>query len=124
MDKFNDFVANNYIIFAIASGVLLLALIGYFIEKKAQEKKLIKTEELKTINIQEQVNQGVNQNAQVETLEIQDAPAAPVQDTPAVPVQDANQTVQPTQEVTNQNVEQQPTAPAPEKSEENVEILG
>ena len=116
MDKFNDFVANNYVIFAIASGVLLLALIGYFIEKKSQEKKLIKTEELKTINIQEQVNQGVNQNAQVETLEIQDAPAAPVQD--------ANQTVQPTQEVTNQNVEQQPTAPAPEKSEENVEILG
>ena len=124
MDKFNDFVANNYIIFAIASGVLLLALIGYFIEKKAQEKKLIKTEELKTINIQEQVNQGVNQNAQVETLEIQGAPAAPVQDTPAAPVQDVNQTVQPSPQIVNQNVEQQPTTPAQEKSEENVEILG
>ena len=116
MDKFNDFVANNYVIFAIASGVLLLALIGYFIEKKAQEKKLIKTEELKTINIQEQVNQGVNQNAQVETLEIQDAPATPVQD--------VNQTVQPTPQVVNQNVEQQSTTPAQEKNEENVEILG
>ena len=116
MEKFNDFVANNYLIFAIASGVLLLALIGYFIEKKAQDKKLMKTEELKTINIQEQVNQGVNQNAQVETLEIQDAPAAPVQD--------VNQTIQPTPQVVNQNVEQQPTTQAPEKNEENVEILG
>lgn len=106
MDKFNDFAANNYMIFLIASGVLILALIGYFIEKKAQEKKLIKTEELKTINIQEQVNQGVNQNNQVETLEIQDSPA------------------QPTQQVVNQNVEQQPTTPNQEKSEENIEILG
>lgn len=116
MEKFNDFVANNYLIFAIASGVLLLALIGYFIEKKAQDKKLMKTEELKTINIQEQVNQGVNQNAQVETLEFQDAPAAHVQD--------VNQTIQPTPQVVNQNVEQQPTTQAPEKNEENVEILG
>ena len=57
-----------------------------------------------------------NQNAQVETLEIQDAPAAPVQD--------VNQTVQPSPQIVNQNVEQQPTTPAQEKSEENVEILG
>lgn len=116
MDKFNDFAANNYMIFLIASGVLILALIGYFIEKKAQEKKLIKTEELKTINIQEQVNQGVNQNNQVETLEIQDSPAQNVQG--------VNQTVQPTPQVVNQNVEQQPTTPNQEKSEENIEILG
>ena len=117
MQAFNDFVDKYYLVFAIASGILLLALIGYYIEKKAQDKKLVKTEELKTINIQEQVNKEVNQEqAPVETLDAQ-VQTAQVQNQPtqAAP-QQAQQQVAP--------FEQQAQAAPQENTEENIEILG
>ena len=62
MESLSNFAEKYYIVFAIISLFLVFALIGYFIEKKNTQKKLNK-EELKTINIQEQVNQMNDPNA-------------------------------------------------------------
>ena len=133
MEAFNNFVDKYYIVFAILSVVLILALIGYFIEKKAYEKKLSKTEELKTINIQQQVQQmGVTQNQS----NFENQPTQTVQ--PQVQVQS---TVQPQNAVQPQStvqaqVEPQPTQTvqqtAPQSTEQtqqtssgsNIDILG
>ena len=133
MEAFNDFVDKYYIVFAILSVILILALIGYFIEKKAYEKKLSKTEELKTINIQQQVQQmGKTQNPS----NFENQPTQTVQ--PQVQVQS---TVQPQNAVQPQStvqaqVEPQPTQTvqqtAPQSTEQtqqadsgsNIDILG
>lgn len=139
MEAFNNFVDKYYIVFAILSVVLILALIGYFIEKKAYEKKLSKTEELKTINIQQQVQQmGVTQNqSNFENQPTQTVqPQVQVQSTiqPQSTVQ-AQNTVQP-QSTVQAQVEPQPTQTvqqtAPQSTEQtqqtssgsNIDILG
>ena len=132
MAKFNAFFQNNYMIFFIASIVLLLALIGYFIEKKNAEKTISKEEELKTINIQQQVNQNATlQNVPAETLDGVNPVPVDVQ-TVAQPNIAAPQ-MQEVQQPVNQGVVTQQTTtdnktvvPGQNNSnnDDNIEILG
>ena len=110
METINNFLENNYIIFAIASLFLLFAVIGYFMESKKSAYQFKKEDELNTINIQDQVNQmnnnGTSQTQTVETLTMETQPTQ------------VTEQVQQTQ-TTTQN------APTPEQnSETNIEILG
>lgn len=145
MEAFNNFVEKYYIVFAILSVVLILALIGYFIEKKAYAKKLSKTEELKTINIQQQVQQmGVTQNQSnfenqpTQTVQPQVQVQSTVQPQNFVQAQStvqAQNTVQP-QSTVQAQFEPQPTQTvqqtAPQSTEQtqqtssgsNIDILG
>ena len=145
MEAFNNFVDKYYIVFAILSVVLILALIGYFIEKKAYEKKLSKIEEIKTINIQQQVQQlGVTQNQSnfenqpTQTVQPQVQVQSTVQPQNIVQPQStvqAQSTVQP-QNAVQAQVEPQPTQTvqqtAPQSTEQtqqtssgsNIDILG
>ena len=111
MDVVKDILSEYYLFFGIASVVFLFALIGYFIERKSSGIKLSKTEELKTINIQEQVTKLQNQ----ETI-------TPNNQTTVAPQEQTQvETLQP--EVTTQSTPVQPTA-TEQKNEENIEILG
>ena len=145
MEAFNNFVDKYYIVFAILSVILILALIGYFIEKKAYEKKLSKTEELKTINIQQQVqqmgetqNQSNFENQPTQTVQPQVQAQSTVQPQSTVQAQVEPQpqsTVQP-QSAVQAQVEPQPTQTvqqaAPQSTEQtqqtdsgsNIDILG
>ena len=134
MAKFNAFFQNNYMIFFIASIVLLFALIGYFIEKKNEEKNTFKEEELKTMNIQQQVNQNATlQNVPSETLDANPVPVdvqAVAQPNVVVPqtqeVQQVQQPVNPGVVTPQVPTENQTVAPAQNNSNNdgNIEILG
>ena len=61
MEIINEFLSKYYIVFIVLAVLMLFSLIGYFIEKKAYDKKLQKTETLETIKIDEKVV--MNENA-------------------------------------------------------------
>lgn len=69
MEEIKIFLANNYIWFMIASGVLLVALIGCLIDLK-RKKNSQNTEVLETLTLNEEVEQldTPSKEEKVETL--------------------------------------------------------
>ena len=126
MKLLSDFAEKNYVLFAIISVFLVFALIGYFIEKKNTEKKLSNDEELKTLNIQNQVNQMNSQNSTMNTANQQPTQNNQVmQQIPPQPVP-AQDTMRSNQEqpVPVDQVAQQPAGNTNQKGDGNIEILG
>ena len=57
MEGFKQFLASNYIWFIVASGVLLISLIGCLIDLKKKKKEIEKTEVLETLSLDTKVEQ-------------------------------------------------------------------
>lgn len=55
MDKFINFITNNYLILDIISLILILSLIGYFVNKNKEKAKVFKINDESNINLIEDI---------------------------------------------------------------------